>query len=69
LEAKILAALRAPGRTDGVRKIAQRLGVDAGTVQRISRAFEGASAAKITQLPRAAWRLENAFGTVIESVG
>jgi DNA invertase Pin-like site-specific DNA recombinase len=41
LEAKILAALQAPGRTDGVRKIADRFGVDPGTVQRISRPFGG----------------------------
>ena len=36
LEAKIVAALKAPGRTEGVRKIAKRFGVDPGTVQRIS---------------------------------
>jgi DNA-binding MarR family transcriptional regulator len=41
---RILAALMAPGRTEGVRKIAKRLGVDPGTVQRISRPF-GASVA------------------------
>ncbi len=35
----ILAALRAPGRTEGVRKIAKRFGVDPGTVRRISRPF------------------------------
>jgi hypothetical protein len=35
LEARILAALKAPGRTEGVRKIAKRFGVDPGTVQRI----------------------------------
>ena len=34
-----LAALKAPGRTEGVRKIANRFGVDPGTVQRISRPF------------------------------
>ena len=45
LEAQIRAALRAPGRTEGVRKIAKRFGVDPGTVQRISRPFEGVSAA------------------------
>ena len=28
LEARILAALKAPGRTEGVRKIAKRFGVD-----------------------------------------
>ena len=37
LEARTLAALKAPGRTDGVRKIAARFGVNAATVQRISR--------------------------------
>jgi DNA invertase Pin-like site-specific DNA recombinase len=36
LEARILAALKAPGRTEGVRKIAMRFGVDPSTVQRIS---------------------------------
>jgi DNA invertase Pin-like site-specific DNA recombinase len=41
LEARILAALKAPGRTEGVRKIAKRFGVDPGTVQRISRPFDG----------------------------
>ena len=45
LEAKILAALRAPGRTEGVRKIAKRFGVNPGTVQRISRPLESAEAA------------------------
>jgi DNA invertase Pin-like site-specific DNA recombinase len=45
LEAKIVAALKAPGRTEGVRKIARRFGVDPGTVQRICRPFDGASAA------------------------
>jgi hypothetical protein len=35
-----------PGRTEGVRKIAARFGVDPGTVQRISRRpFDGASVA------------------------
>jgi DNA invertase Pin-like site-specific DNA recombinase len=43
LEKRILAALDKPGRTEGVRKIAARFGVDPGTVQRISRPFEGAS--------------------------
>ena len=41
LEKQILAALRTPGRTEGVRKIAKRFGIDPGTVQRISRLFEG----------------------------
>ena len=45
LESQIRAALKAPGRTDGVRKIAKRFGVDPGTVQRISRPFEGLSVA------------------------
>jgi hypothetical protein len=40
LEAQIRAALKAPGRTEGVRKIAKRFGVDPGTVQRISRPFD-----------------------------
>jgi DNA invertase Pin-like site-specific DNA recombinase len=46
LEQRILAALRAPNRTEGVRKIAVRFGVDPSTVQRISRPFdeEGAAA-------------------------
>jgi hypothetical protein len=39
-ENAILADLRAPGRTEGVRKIAVRHGVSVGTVQRISRPFE-----------------------------
>jgi DNA invertase Pin-like site-specific DNA recombinase len=45
LEKRILAALKAPGRTEGVRKIAGRFGVDPSTVQRISHPFDGASAA------------------------
>jgi DNA invertase Pin-like site-specific DNA recombinase len=45
LEKRILAALRAPGRTEGVRKIAARFGVDPGTVQRVSRPFDGTGAA------------------------
>jgi DNA invertase Pin-like site-specific DNA recombinase len=44
LEARILGALKAPDRTEGVRKIAARFGVDPSTVQRISRPFEGAAA-------------------------
>ena len=39
------AALSAPGRAEGVRKISAGFGVDPGTVQRISRPFEGASVA------------------------
>jgi hypothetical protein len=45
MEAQIRAALKAPGRTDGVRKLAKRFGVDPGTVQRISRPFEAISEA------------------------
>jgi DNA invertase Pin-like site-specific DNA recombinase len=41
LENQIREALKAPNRTEGVRKIAARFGVDPGTVQRISRPFEG----------------------------
>ena len=39
LKQRIVAALKAPGRTDGVRKIAQRFGVNASTVQAISRSL------------------------------
>jgi hypothetical protein len=39
---RIRAALNRPGRTEGVRKIAERFGVNPGTVQKISRPFEGA---------------------------
>jgi DNA invertase Pin-like site-specific DNA recombinase len=45
LEQRIRATLNEPGRTEGVRKIAARFGVNPGTVQRISRPFDGASAA------------------------
>ena len=45
LETRILAALKAPDRTEGVRKIAARFGVDPSTVQRISRPFDGAGIA------------------------
>ena len=45
LEQRIREALDKPGRTEGVRKIAARFGVDPGTVQRISRPFVGASVA------------------------
>ena len=41
LEKRIHAALKVPGRKEGVRKIAARFGVAVGTVQRISRPFEG----------------------------
>jgi DNA invertase Pin-like site-specific DNA recombinase len=44
IEDAILADLRAPGRTEGVRKIAARHGVSVGTVQRISRPFEASGA-------------------------
>jgi DNA invertase Pin-like site-specific DNA recombinase len=40
LEKRIREALDKPGRTEGVRKIAARFGVNTGTVQRISRPFE-----------------------------
>ena len=40
LENRIRKALNEPGRTDGVRKIANRFCVNPGTVQRISRPFE-----------------------------
>jgi len=42
LEKRIREALAIPGRP-GVRVIAKRFGIDPGTVQRISRPFEGAS--------------------------
>jgi hypothetical protein len=45
LEKRIHEALNKPGRTEGVRKIAVRFGVSPGTVQRISRPFDGASVA------------------------
>jgi DNA-binding Lrp family transcriptional regulator len=45
LERRILGALKAPGRTEGVRKIAARFGVDPSTVRRISRPFDGAGVA------------------------
>jgi DNA invertase Pin-like site-specific DNA recombinase len=47
LEKQIKAALDKPGRTEGVRKIAVRFGVDPSTVQKISvnRPFDGASVA------------------------
>src|SRR5262245_2121112 len=44
LEERIKKALATPGRP-GVRKIAQRFGVDPGTVQRISRPFVSAGGA------------------------
>jgi DNA invertase Pin-like site-specific DNA recombinase len=36
LKQRIIAALQAPGRTEGVRKIAKRFGINASTVQAIS---------------------------------
>jgi DNA invertase Pin-like site-specific DNA recombinase len=39
LEKRIRDALRVPGRTEGVRKIAARFGISPDTVQRISRPF------------------------------
>jgi DNA invertase Pin-like site-specific DNA recombinase len=45
LEKRISAALNAPGRTEGVRKIAARFGVDPSTVQRISLPFAEAAGA------------------------
>jgi DNA invertase Pin-like site-specific DNA recombinase len=36
LKQRIMAALKAPGRTDGVRKIAKKFGVNPSTVQSIS---------------------------------
>jgi DNA invertase Pin-like site-specific DNA recombinase len=39
LKQRIAAALKSPGRTDGVRKIAKRFGVNASTVQAISRSL------------------------------
>jgi DNA invertase Pin-like site-specific DNA recombinase len=70
LEARILAALKAPGRTEGVRKIAKRFGVDPGTVQRISRprpheAVTGRCSA--SGLPRQ-WRAEASRCSAAEDV-
>jgi DNA invertase Pin-like site-specific DNA recombinase len=44
LEKRIREALATPGRP-GIRVIAERLGVNPSTVQRISRPFDGASVA------------------------
>jgi hypothetical protein len=44
LEKRIGEALETPGRP-GVRVIAKRFGVDPGTVQRISRPFDGVGVA------------------------
>ena len=45
LKKAIREALNKPGRTEGVRKIVERFGVNPGTVQRISRPFADASGA------------------------
>jgi hypothetical protein len=45
LKKAIHEALNKPGRTEGVRKIAERFEVNAGTVQRISRPCDGESVA------------------------
>jgi DNA invertase Pin-like site-specific DNA recombinase len=45
LEDAIRKALNKPGRTEGVRRIAERFGVNPGTVQRISRPFYEIAAA------------------------
>jgi DNA invertase Pin-like site-specific DNA recombinase len=42
---RIREALNKPGRTEGVRKIAKRFGLNPGTVQRISASPFGASEA------------------------
>jgi DNA invertase Pin-like site-specific DNA recombinase len=47
LEDRIRTALNKPGRTEGVRKIAERFGVNASTVQRISRPFEAEGASVV----------------------
>ena len=45
LEARIRTALNEPGRTKGVRKIAEEFGVSPSTVQAISRPLEAGAAA------------------------
>ena len=40
---RIREALSKPGRTEGVRRIAARFGVDPSTVQRISRPFDASA--------------------------
>jgi DNA invertase Pin-like site-specific DNA recombinase len=40
---RIREALKKPGRTEGVRRIAARFGVDPSTVQRISRPFDASA--------------------------
>jgi DNA invertase Pin-like site-specific DNA recombinase len=44
LEERVRKALSAPGRTEGVRKIATRFRISVPTVQKISRAFEASAA-------------------------
>jgi DNA invertase Pin-like site-specific DNA recombinase len=44
MQKAIREALNKPGRTEGVRKIAERFGVNPGTVQRISRPFDASAA-------------------------
>jgi DNA invertase Pin-like site-specific DNA recombinase len=51
LEQRIREALSKPGRTEGVRKLAKRFGVNPSTVQRISRPFEGSAAASVGDKP------------------
>jgi DNA invertase Pin-like site-specific DNA recombinase len=55
LEERIRKALNAPGRIEGVRKIAVRFGVDPSTVQRISGPFEQASAGRCEAVHWDAW--------------
>jgi DNA invertase Pin-like site-specific DNA recombinase len=50
LEKRIHDVLKAPGRTEGVRRIAARFGVAVGTVQRISRPFVAASVAPYDEI-------------------
>jgi hypothetical protein len=45
LETRIRAALNEPGRTKGVRKIADEFGISPSTVQAISRPLETSAAA------------------------
>ena len=45
LETRIRAALNEPGRTKGVRKIAEEFGISPSTVQAISRPLETSAAA------------------------
>jgi hypothetical protein len=52
LEARILAALKAPGRTEGVRKIAARFGISAKMVQRNHRSQSKCDAGEYLAEPR-----------------